>query len=135
MNKFFNFLNALADDLNDNGVIDTLDFTKKEDVEKLEKAVETLKTNDFFGSLFGEDLFDTLLEKAYKIYNDAHKNEKSAPQRPSLKSPENVKNTVKKLANEYVETTIVPYVKNIDETQKNDIIDSLYEFGCWIYNR
>jgi len=135
MNKFFNFLNALADDLNDNGVIDTLDFTKKEDVEKLEKAVETLKTNDFFGSLFGEDLFDTLLEKAYKIYNDAHKNEKSAPKRPSLKSPENVKTTIKKLANEYVETTIVPYVKNIDETQKNDIIDSLYEFGCWIYNR
>lgn len=135
MNKFFNFLNALADDLNDNGVIDTLDFTKKEDVEKLEKAVETLKTNDFFGSLFGEDLFDTLLEKAYKIYNDAHKNEKSAPKRPSLSSPENVKTTVKKLANEYVETTIVPYIKNMDETQKNDIIDSLYEFGCWVYNR
>ena len=59
-NGFFKFLNDLSNELN-NGKVETLDFTKKEDVEKLEKAVETLKTNEFFGTLFGDDLFDTLL--------------------------------------------------------------------------
>ena len=133
-NGFFKFLNDLSQELN-NGSVETLDFTKKEDVEKLEKAVETLKTNEFFSTLFGEDLFDTLLEKAHQIYFEAHKNDKKAPQRPSLSSPENVKATVKKLANEYIETTIAPYIKNMDEKQKNEIIDSLFEFGCWIYNK
>ena len=133
-NGFFKFLNDLSQELN-NGSVETLDFTKKEDVEKLEKAVETLKTNEFFGTLFGEDLFDTLLEKAHQIYFEAHKNDKKAPQRPSLSSPENVKAIVKKLANEYIETTIAPYIKNMDEKQKNEIIDSLFEFGCWIYNK
>ena len=133
-NAFFKFLNDLNEELN-NETVETLDFTKKEDVEKLEKAVETLKTNKFFGTLFGEDLFDTLLEKAHQIYFEAHKNDKKAPQRPSITSPNSVKNSVRKLATEYVESTIVPYVKNIDENQKNEIIDSLFEFGCWIYNK
>jgi len=133
-NGFFKFLNDLSQELN-NGSVETLDFTKKEDVEKLEKAVETLKTNEFFGTLFGEDLFDTLLEKAHQIYFEAHKNDKKVPQRPSLSSPENVKAIVKKLANEYIETTVAPYIKNMDEKQKNEIIDSLFEFGCWIYNK
>jgi len=133
-NGFFKFLNDLSNELN-NGTVETLDFTKKEDVEKLEKAVETLKTNEFFGTLFGNDLFDQLLEKAHQIYFEAHKNDKKAPQRPSSESPNSVKNTVHKLASEYVEKTIVPYVKNMDENQKNEIIDSLYEFGCWIYNK
>ena len=133
-NGFFKFLNDLSNELNQ-GTVDTLDFTKKEDVEKLEKAVKTLKTNDFFGTLFGDDLLDTLLEKAYNIYNEAHKNDKKVPERPSTKSPENIKNNIKKLATEYVETTICPYVKNMDENQKNEVIDSLFEFGCWIYNK
>jgi len=133
-NGFFKFLNNLSQELN-NGSVETLDFTKKEDVEKLEKAVETLKTNEFFGTLFGEDLFDTLLEKAHQIYFEAHKNDKKAPQRPSVTTSKVIQNNVKKLAIEYVETTVTPYVKNMDEKQKNDIIDSLFEFGCWIYNK
>ena len=133
-NKFFNFLNDLSNELN-NGQVETLDFTKKEDVEKLEKAVETLKTNEFFGTLFGDDLFDTLLKKAHQIYFEAHKNDKKAPQRPSSTTSKVIQNNVKKLAIEYVENTVSPYVKGMDEKQKNDIIDSLFEFGCWIYNK
>ncbi len=133
-NGFFKFLNDLSNELNQ-GTVDTLDFTKKEDVEKLEKAVKTLKTNDFFGTLFGDDLLDTLLEKAHNVYNEAHKNDKKAPERPSTKSPENIKNNIKRLATEYVDSTICPYIKNMDENQKNEIVDSLFEFGCWIYNK
>ena len=133
-NAFFKFLNDLSEELN-NDTVQTLDFTKKEDVEKLEKAVEILKTNDFFGTLFGKDLFDTLLEKAHQIYFEAHKNDKKAPQRPSLTTSKQVKDNINKLATEYVETTVAPYIKNMDESQKNEIIDSLFEFGCWIYNK
>lgn len=133
-NTFFKFLNDLSEELN-NDKIQTLDFTKKEDVEKLEKAVEVLKTNDFFGTLFGEDLFDTLLEKAHQIYFEAHKNDNRAPQRPSSTTSKVIQNNVKELATEYVENMVSPYVKDMDEKQKNDIIDSLFEFGCWIYNK
>ena len=133
-NGFFNFLNNLNNELN-TSKIESLDFTKKEDVEKLEKAVEILKTNDFFGTLFGNDLFDTLLNKAHQIYFEAHKNDKKAPQRPSLITPQPIKENVKKLAEKYVNETIVPYVKNIQENQKNEIIDSLFEFACWMYNK
>jgi len=133
-NGFFKFLNDLSNELN-NDKVQTLDFTKKEDVEKLEKAVETLKTNEFFGTLFGENLFDTLLEKAHQIYFEAHKNDKKVPLRPSLMTSKHIKENVKKLATEYVEITVAPYVKNMDENQKNEIIDSLFEFGCWIYNK
>ena len=133
-NGFFKFLNDLNEDLNNNDV-QTLDFTKKEDVEKLEKAVETLKTNDFFGGLFGKDLLDSLLEKANQIYIEAHKDDQKAPVRPSSTTPDTIKNSIRKFATEYVDTTITPYVKNMEEEQKNDIIDSLFEFGCWIYNK
>ena len=134
-NGIFRFLNDLSKELNDNTEVQTLDFTKKEDVEKLEKAVDILKNNEFFGSLFGDSLLDSLLEKAHKIYNDAHKNEKKAPLRPSLNSPKSVKDSVRKFANEYVETVVAPYIKNMPEKQKEEIVDSLFEFGCWIYNK
>ena len=129
-NSFFKFLNDLSTELND-GVVETLDFTKKEDVEKLEKAVETLKTNEFFGALFGNDLFDALLDKAHKIYFEAHK----GPKRPSASTPKSVKDNVHRMAVEYVKENIEPYTKELTDQQKNDIIDSLFEFGCWIYNK
>ena len=134
-NGIFRFLNDLSKELKNTQETQTLDFTKKEDVEKLEKAVDILKNNEFFGSLFGDDLFDTLLNKAHEIYAEAHKNDKKAPSRPSLSSPNVVRNNVRKYANEYVETIVAPYVKDMTTEQKNEIIDSLYEFGCWIYNK
>ena len=129
-NKFFDFLSNLSNELND-GVVETLDFTKKEDVEKLENAVETLKTNEFFGTLFGNDLFDQLLDKAHKIYFEAHK----GPKRPSSTTPKSVKDTVSKLAVDYVKENIEPYTNELTDKQKNDIIDSLFEFVCWVYNK
>ena len=133
-NSFFKFLSDLSTELN-NGTVETLDFTKKEDVEKLENAVETLKTNEFFGALFGNDLFDQLLNKAHKIYFEAHKNEKKGPQRPSLSTSKLIKDNVHRLATEYVDQIVSPYVKDMSEEQKKDIIDSLFEFGCWVYNK
>jgi len=129
-NKFFDFLSNLSNELND-GVVETLDFTKKEDVEKLENAVKTLKTNEFFSTLFGNDLFDQLLDKAHQIYFEAHK----GPSRPSSKVVEQVKSRIQNLATEYVKENIEPYAKELTDKQKNDIIDSLFEFGCWIYNK
>ena len=131
-NTIFNFLNEVSK-LSQNNQVQTLDFTKKEDVEKLEKAVKNLKTNEFFSSLFDTELFDGLLEKAHSIYNEAHK--KKEPIRPSLSCPKNVKDNIYNMANEYVETMVAPYTKKINEQQWKDITDSLYEFGCWMYNK
>ena len=130
--SLFNFLSNLADEIYEGSVYDKLDFTKKEDVEKLDNAIEVLKDNDFFNSLFGEEIFDELQTKAHKIYEESNK---KVPTRPSSNVSDDVKDNIRKLAHEYVKTKITPYVKNITNEQYNEIIDSLFEFGCWIYNK
>jgi len=127
----FNFLSNLADEIHEGSVYDKLDFTKKEDVEKLDNAIEVLKDNDFFNSIFGEDIFDELQSKAHEIYEESNK---KVPTRPSSNVSAKIKTNVHKLATEYVDKNIDPYI-NLTDEQKDEIIDSLYEFGCWIYNK
>lgn len=134
-NSIFKLLTELSEFINSDDEVQTLDFTKKEDVEKLEKAVETLKDNEFFSALFDDSLFDVLLDKAHKIYEEAHKDDDKGPKRPSSNVSKDVKKTVKVLATQYVAENVEPYVKSLTEEQKNEIIDSLFEFGCWIYNK
>jgi len=132
-NGIFKLLTELSEFINSDNDVQTLDFTKKEDVEKLENAVKTLRNNEFFKTLFDDNLFDVLLDKAHKIYEEAHK--KVGPERPSLKASKEVKSIIKGFANQYVKENIEPYAKELTDQQKNDIIDSLFEFGCWIYNK
>ena len=132
MNSLFKFLNDLSENLSKNTQIETLDFTKKEDVEKLENAIDKLKSSPFLSQFFDNDIFDALLEKANKIYNESHK--QTAPKRPSIDVNEKVKNNVLNIVNEYVDTMITPYIQ-LDDTKKQDIIDSLFEFACWMYNK
>ena len=134
-NGIFKLLTELSEFINSDNDVQTLDFTKKEDVEKLEKAVETLKDNEFFSALFDDSLFDVLLDKAHKIYEEAHKDDDKGPKRPSSNVSKDVKKIVKGLATQYVAENVEPYVKSLTEEQKNEIIDSLFEFGCWIYNK
>ena len=134
-NSIFKLLTELSEFINSDDEVQTLDFTKKEDVEKLEKAVETLKDNEFFSALFDDSLFDVLLDKAHKIYEEAHKDDDKGPKRPSSNVSKDVKKIVKGLATQYIAENVEPYVKSLTEEQKNEIIDSLFEFGCWIYNK
>ena len=130
----FSLLSNLSKVVNESGKIDTLDFTKKEDVEKLDNAVKTLKSNEFFANIFGEDLLDTLQEKAHKVYNDAHKEEDKTPTRPQLLVSEKIRRNITNLACEYLNTMILPY-SELTEKQVQDILNGLVDFGCWMYNK
>ena len=113
-----------------------LDFTKKEDIEKLEKAIIELRKNSLFSCFFEDEIFYKILNKAKKIYNDAHK-QPAQPIKPSTKVNNDIKNNIHNLANEYVNTFIVPYINKEAMTDeiKHDMIDALYEFGCWVYQK
>lgn len=130
MNELFDFTTLFKNFYNTEN---TLDFTKEEDVKKLENAVKILKENTFFASLFGDELLDKLLKEAHDKYEEANK--QKAPQRPSKSVQPKVQANIKKLATEYIDTMIKPYIKDLNENQYNELIDSLYEFGCWIFNK
>ena len=114
--------------------IQVLDFTKKEDLDKFKNAIKTIRENPFFSNFFSDNFLNEVLEKAQSKYDKAHE-EKKTPQRPSLQCSKSVKDSIFKFAKEYVNTMIAPYVKEMDEKQYNEIVDSLYEFGCWIYKK
>lgn len=134
-NNLFSLLAGIAKAMSESGNYNKLDFTKKEDVEKLDNAIETLKKNEFFSSLFDFDLFDELQKKAHKIYNDAKKEEekKKVPTRPQLLVSDKIKKNITDLACTYMNTMILPYT-NLNEKQVEDILNGLIDFGCWIYN-
>jgi len=141
--NLFNFLTGIAKALYENEEYQQLDFTKKEDVDKLDNAIKTLKENQFFSNLFGNDLFDGLQEKAHKIYEDSEaekkrkeeeERRKKYPIRPQLAVSENIRINITNLACEYLNTMILPYA-NLKEKQVEDILNGLIDFGCWVYNK
>lgn len=136
MNQFFNLVRELSKSLNNNEAIQQLDFTKKEDVEKLDNAIETLRNNEFFSNFFGEDLFKELQDKAHNIYDKAHKKdvEDKIPVRPQLQVSDKIKKQITNLAIEYMNTMILPYA-NLNQNQVQDILNGLLDFGCWIYKK
>ena len=66
MKNYFSFWEDLAEELMNQNT-DKLDFTKKEDVEKLHDTVDELKSYDLFSTFFGDEytkFLDSNLEKA-----------------------------------------------------------------------
>lgn len=138
--NLFNFLTELSKAISESNNYQQLDFTKKEDVDKLDNAIKTLKENKFFSNLFGNNLFDELQEKAHKIYEDECKKKldeeekKKVPVRPQLTVSDNIRKNITNLACEYLNTMILPYA-NLKENQVKDILNGLIDFGCWVYNK
>jgi len=138
------FLNSLAN------VKDTekLDFTKKEDVDKLDDAISNLKSSNVLPWLFGDNSFlDNLKAEAHKIYDEAEaerlKKEAEAErlkkeakaEKPSSRLSTDMKKSIASLVVEYMNTMIIPNYKDMTEEQAKSVSDALYEFACWIYNR
>ena len=141
-NNLFSLLSGIAKALNESGEIHQLDFTNKEDVDKLDNAIKVLKENQFFGNLFGTDLFDGIQEKAHKIYEESEakkkrkeeEEKKKYPIRPQLTVSDQIRKNITDFACEYLNTMILPYA-NLKEKQVEDILNGLVDFGCWIYNK
>lgn len=135
MTEYFSFLDNLADELMEK---DKLDFTKKEDVDKLHDVIKGLKSFNLFNTFFGDEynsFLDSLQEYADKTYEESHKETCQAPEKPSDKLKNDVmKNKLEKLTSEYIDEVIKPNAKLTDE-QLESVLSGLFEFACWIYNR
>lgn len=118
-----------------------LDFTKKEDLDKLKNVVATLKKGDnplfnMIASIFGQETFDDklldkLIEHATQVYNDAHKND--IVEKPSTKVSDKMQCQIGKLTEEYINTMLLK--GEFTEAQLRAIYNSLFEFACWIYSK
>ena len=137
MKNYFSFWEDLAEDLINQNT-DKLDFTKKEDVEKLHDTVDELKSYDLFSTFFGDEyakFLDLLQDYADKTYEESHKDDVKEPEKPSSKLKNDVmKEKLQKLTSEYVDEVIKPNAKLTDEQLKS-VLEGLFEFACWIYNR
>ena len=137
MKNYFSFWEDLAEDLINQNT-DKLDFTKKEDVEKLHDTVDELKSYDLYSTFFGDEyakFLDLLQDYADKTYEESHKDDVKEPEKPSSKLKNDVmKEKLQKLTSEYVDEVIKPNAKLTDEQLKS-VLEGLFEFACWIYNR
>lgn len=137
MKNYFSFWEDLAEELINQNT-DKLDFTKKEDVEKLHDTIDELKSYDLFSTFFGNEytkFLDSLQDYADKTYEESHKDELKEPEKPSSKLKNDVmKEKLQKLTSEYVDEVIKPNAKLTDEQLKS-VLEGLFEFACWIYNR
>lgn len=137
MKNYFSFWEDLAEELINQNT-DKLDFTKKEDVEKLHDTVDELKSYDLFSTFFGDEyakFLDSLQDYADKTYEESHKDDVKEPEKPSSKLKNDVmKEKLQKLTSEYVDEVIKPNAKLTDEQIKS-VLEGLFEFACWIYNR
>ena len=141
MNKFLSLLDTLVDNLdlekelfNTTNNLEKMDFTKKEDLDKLDDAIKSIKEYglDF---IFSNDLLDKVYQKAHKIYDDSHKEIKKLPEQPSKVVSEKIKNQITNLAVEYVNKMIFPNLDGMNSTKYKNLVDGLTDFGCWIYNK
>lgn len=129
-----NLLDNIMNTLNTLSLIDTpdlkdeLDFTKKEDLDKLDDAIDALKSNKWFMSLIDSSLLDEVKTQAHKIYNESQ-------QKKENDIPDQVKNTIINLATEYVNTKIAPEIDGLDSSSYKAMVDGLADFGIWIYKK
>ena len=147
-----NLFNNLGSMIDTNNSIEKLDFTKKEDVEKLDKAISIIKNSDnaFIKLIIDEDALNKIQQNAHKIYNESEQkkleakrleekkkiealNRQKRPMRPQLLVSENIKKSITNYACEYMNTMILPY-SNLKQNQVQDILNGLIDFACWIYN-
>lgn len=177
MNIFDLFDNSTANDLfallskdklsnvGNDVVVNKLDFTKKEDLDKLVEAVETFKKADsgllgmvktFVGDSLNNTL-DNVVKAAQQEYAKAHKDDKVTTK--ALKGVVPVRKEIDKSAEEkqiparpstktpeemqeqiykLVQEYISEKIKptsKLTDEQYKSISDGLFEFACWIYNR
>ena len=133
MKNYFSFWEDLAEDLINQNT-DKLDFTKKEDVDKLHDTIDELKSYDLFSTFFGDEytkFLDSLQDYADKTYEESHKDD--VKESSKLKN-DVMKEKLQKLTSEYVDEVIKPNAKLTDEQIKS-VLEGLFEFACWIYNR
>ena len=125
-------------------IYDINDLTTKEGLDKFNKALDELESNDNLGifNLLGFD--DSFIDNLRKLGNDIYekygekKKEEEQPKfvRPSDKLSTDKKLQIHHIVEEYVNTMIRPYSKGImTDTQINDAYAGLFEFACWIMNR
>lgn len=146
-------------------VVNKLDFTKKEDLDKLVEAVETFKKADsgllgivktFVGDSLNSTL-DNVVKAAQQEYAKAHKDDTVTTKALSGVIP--VRKEIDKSAEEK-QIPVRPSTKTPEEMQEQiyklvqdyisekikptakltdeqyeSIGDGLFEFACWIYNR
>ena len=136
----FDGLESFIDSLNSINKIGTtiktkkLDLSKKEDVDQAKNFIESVENNKFLMALIGENNIKSIKDHINECYAKIEKENNLL--RPSLSTPENAKEGIAKLVQEYTSKMIFPHVKNIiTDKQKRDIVDSLYEFACWMYNK
>lgn len=140
LDLLMNIFNNLSIVTNEENNIQQLDFTKKEDIDKLDKAIDSLINNDFLKNLININLLKDIQSQAHKKFEEseakkkAEEEKKKVPERPSLLVPEKIKNNITNYACEYMNTMILPYA-NLTQNQVQDILSGLVDFGCWIYNR
>lgn len=150
-----NLLNLLSNTLEDLN-FNVLDLNKPEDLNKVKEYLNELNNdNSLFGQFFkpfiGEDL-ETLInyleEKTSAVVDKEEDNkreevkpdivitpeQKDVNSRPSVDTPENTKQQIAKLVEEYMNTKISPSGQFTSE-QLNSVCDGLFEFACWIYNK
>lgn len=128
--------------------IKKLDLSNIEDVKEFHKAVNELRENKLFSTLFGlfideDDVFEKLDKFADEIYAEHHKDDKKNEQskqkefiRPSEKLTSQQGLQIHSLVQEYVDTMIKPYNNGkLTNEQINDAYAGLYEFAAWILNK
>lgn len=139
--QIFKLFNSLLDNINTDFEAKQFDFTKKEDLNKFKEAVDKIKDNAFFSNFFDIDFLDKCIDKAQKIYDDAEAKKKAeeeknkVPMRPSLQVPVNVVKRTTQLAEDYINSMVLPYAPTITKQQASEIKDSLVEFACWMYKQ
>jgi hypothetical protein len=121
-------------DLNKLENIEKSDFSTQEGIDKLKDFINVIQENVYLTYLLGEDNIKLINDYIIEAENKLKRG--NQPKRPSLQTSENVKKNIANLVQEYTSTTIFPYInENITDKQKSEIIDSLFEFGCWLYNK
>lgn len=132
---------------------DSIDLSTKEGLDKFNEYLDTLEENEFGKVLLeyitgkkiyelrdlAKNYFDITQPKQPKVDKSLKEVKKEEPKefdRPSKHIDVNIGLQIHKLVQEYIDTMIKPYAKNImSDKSINDAYAGLYEFACWIYNK
>ncbi len=111
------------------------DLTDDEDLKNFKRDVEILANDTLFkaiGAAFGfntEDVvkhINTLADKVHDVFKEEEKEEETKPM-PSEAASEKTRNNIYKRVAEFLE--------DCPQFNKEEVLDALFEFGCWIMNR
>lgn len=133
ISDYINWIESI-NELSENIKANQLDFSKKEDIDKAKNYIEEIEKNELITLIIGKDVIKSIKDHIEESYAKLEK--ESHPKRPSLKVNEDVRKNIAKIVQEYTNTMVFPYInEKVNDKQKHDIVDSLYEFACWMYNK